>query len=149
MRLCLYEPEIPQNTGTILRLAACFGVGVDIIDPCGFLLSDRRLRRAGMDYIEHVDMMRHSDFTDFMDQADRVVLLSTKTSFLYTDFAYQPEDTLMVGRESDGVPARIEKEMMHRVCIPMCAGQRSMNVAIAMSIVLGEACRQTNGLDHG
>lgn len=149
MRLCLYQPEIPQNTGTILRMAACFAVGVDIIEPCSFILNDRRLKRAGMDYLDHVDLMRYGDIDSFLGQAKRVVLLSTKASVSYTDFTYQASDVLMVGRESDGVPEEVEKQISDRVLIPMQPGQRSLNVAISMGMVLGEALRQTGGLNNG
>lgn len=140
MRLCLYQPEIPENTGTLLRVAACWGIGVDIIRPCGFALSHRRLKRAGMDYIDHVDVRFYDDWSEI--KATRLVLLSTHAAISYTNFRYAPTDTLMLGRESRGVPPEIEDQIPHRVRIPMQKDARSLNLAISASVVLGEALRQ-------
>lgn len=153
MRIALFQPDIPQNTGAILRLCACFGLGCDIIEPCGFLFDDRRMRRAGMDYVAAVDVVRHASWRRFLDsRADttrpggrcgRVVLLTTRGSVPYTEAAFQPDDTLLLGRESAGVPDDVHAEADLRVVIPMAAGMRSLNVAMAAAMVTGEALRQT------
>jgi tRNA (cytidine/uridine-2'-O-)-methyltransferase len=146
MRLALFEPDIPQNCGTLLRLAACLGLAVDIIEPCGFLWDDRRLRRAGMDYLESVAVTRHSSWATFRASfAGRLVLLTTRAEAPYAAFAFRPDDTLLVGRESAGVPAAVHAAAGARLRIPMRAGTRSLNVAIAAAMVLGEALRQTKG----
>ncbi|MBI3453264.1 MAG: tRNA (cytidine(34)-2'-O)-methyltransferase [Rhodospirillales bacterium] len=149
MRLALFEPDIPQNTGAMLRLAACLGVGVDLIEPCGFVWSDRRLRRAGMDYLAGVELARHASWPAYREaQAGRgrLVLLTTAGDTPYADFAFRADDTLMVGRESAGVPAAVHAAADARLVIPMVAGRRSLNVALAAAIVLGEALRQTGRL---
>lgn len=145
MRLALYQPDIPQNTGTMLRLAACLGVAVDLIEPCGFVWDDRRLRRAGMDYLEGVDLTRHESWGAFRQvrRPGRVVLLTTSGDVAYTDFAFRPSDTLLVGRESAGVPADVHEAADARLVIPMAPGARALNVAVASAMVLGEARRQT------
>lgn len=150
MRLALYQPDIPQNTGAMLRLAACFGVAVDLIEPCGFVWSDRRLRRAGMDYLEGVALTRHESWAAFTAARDaaaaargRLVLLTTAGDTSYADFAFRPADTLVVGRESAGVPDEVHAAADARLVIPMRAGVRSLNVALAAAIALGEALRQT------
>ena|ERR1700742_300576 len=149
MRLALYEPDIPQNAGSLMRLGACLGVGVDIIEPCGFLLSDRNFRRAGMDYLAHADIRRHESWTQFRDNfsADgprRLILLTTNGTTAYTDFAFAAGDTLMVGRESAGVPEAVHARADARLVIPLLPGLRSLNVAQAAAMVLGEALRQTS-----
>ena len=151
MRLALYQPDIPQNTGAMLRLAACLGIGVDLIEPCGFVWSDRRLRRAGMDYLEGVALTRHESWTAFQtvlaaQARGRLVLLTTSASTSYAEFAFRPGDTLLVGRESAGVPAEVHAAADARLVIPMRPGVRSLNVALAAAIVLGEALRQTGAL---
>lgn len=145
MRLALYEPDIPQNTGTMMRLCACLGVPLDIIEPCGFVLSDKNLKRAGMDYLDNLDMARHASWQAFRDNhADRrLVLLTTKTTDSYVDFSFQPGDILVMGRESAGVPDDVYNACDARVTIPMTAGNRSLNVAVAAAMALGEALRQT------
>jgi tRNA (cytidine/uridine-2'-O-)-methyltransferase len=146
MRLALYQPDIAQNTGTILRMAACLGVGVDVIAPAGFDMSDRALRRAGLDYLAHVEIARHASFADFeaarRRSGSRLVLLTTRAGTAYTGFAFQPADTLLLGRESAGVPDAVHATADARLRIPMRPGLRSLNVAIAAAIVLGEALRQ-------
>ncbi len=145
MRLALFEPDIPQNTGALLRLGACLGVPVDIIEPCGFLLDDRRLRRAGMDYLDKVEMVRHSSWDAYQAALDgRLVLLTTAGELRYTDFAYRVTDNLLVGRESAGVPTALHEAAAARVAIPLRADLRSLNVALAAAMVLGEALRQTD-----
>jgi tRNA (cytidine/uridine-2'-O-)-methyltransferase len=150
MRLALYQPDIPQNTGAMLRLAACFGLGVDVILPAGFLFDDRRMRRAGMDYIDQVEITRHSAWTAYLESrkggSGRLVLLTTKGDRAYTDFAFGPEDTLLVGRESSGVPPEVAAAADTRLVIPMQPGLRSLNVAMAAAIVAAEAIRQLNKL---
>jgi tRNA (cytidine/uridine-2'-O-)-methyltransferase len=153
MRLALYEPDIPQNTGAILRLAACFAVGVDIIEPCGFLLDDKRFRRAGMDYLDHVKIVRHGSWEKFrrahMVRGGRLVLLTTRGETPHHQFAFRPDDILLLGRESAGVPAAVRAAVDARVRIPMAGGLRSLNVATAAAIGLAEALRQTGGFPSG
>ena len=146
MRLALYQPDIAQNAGAMLRLAACLGVPVDLIEPCGFVFGDTKLRRAGMDYLEHVDLIRHLSWAAFRPTIPgRLVLLTTKASIVYTEAAFRPDDTLMVGRESAGVPDEVQEAADLRLRIPMRPGLRSLNVALAAAMVLGEALRQTAG----
>ena len=145
MRLALYEPDIPQNTGTLMRLCACLGVALDIIEPCGFLLTDKNLKRAGMDYLEKLEMTRHASWRAFQEtrpQARRV-LLTTKAAVPFTGFAFQPNDILIAGRESAGVPEEVHAACPARIIIPMVPGVRSLNVAVAASMVLSEGLRQT------
>ena|SRR5579872_7193247 len=144
MRLVLYQPDIPQNTGTLLRLAACLDIAVDLIEPCGFVLDDRRLRRAGLDYLDGVTLVRHSSWAAYRDAAPagRLVLLTTRAAARYTDFAFAVSDRVMVGRESGGVPDAVHDAADARLRIPMTAGARSVNVACAAAMVLGEALRQ-------
>ena len=146
MRLALFEPDIPQNCGTILRLGACLGVPVDIIEPCGFLWDDKRLRRAGMDYLAGAEILRHQSWTDFENQRrGRLLLLTTKAEASHLDIAFETEDVLLLGRESAGVPDSVHQAATHRLRIPMRSGLRSLNVALAAAMVLGEALRQTKG----
>lgn len=146
IRLALYQPDIPQNAGTLLRTAACLDVGIDIIDPCGFVFSDRHLRRAGLDYWEQARLTRHDSWPAFVEArrqaGGRMVLLSTTGDTDYLDFAFQGDDILLVGRESAGVSADVHRAVDARLCIPMAAGARSLNVAVAAAMVLGEALRQ-------
>ena len=146
MRLALYEPDIPQNTGTILRLAACLGVPVDVIGPTGFDMTDKALKRAALDYLAHVDLQRHETFAAFervrQARGSRLVLLTTHGETAYTRFAFRAEDTLLVGRESAGVPQAVHDLADARLRIPMRGGLRSLNVAVAAAMVLGEALRQ-------
>ncbi len=155
MRLALYQPDIAQNTGTILRLCACFGVPVDVIGPTGFDMSDRALKRAALDYLTHVNLTRHTSFDAFMEHRSgainsqgRLVLLSTKATASHFDYAFDRNDTLLLGRESAGVPEAVHERVDARITIPMLAGLRSLNVAVAAAIVLGEALRQTDGFPH-
>jgi tRNA (cytidine/uridine-2'-O-)-methyltransferase len=144
MRLALYQPDIPQNAGSLMRLCACLGVAMDLIEPCGFLLSDRNFRRAGLDYRAGLDLTRHESWDAFAGQkTGRVLLLSTKAALPYAGFAFAPGDTLLVGRESAGVPEPVHQAADARLLIPMRAGMRSLNVAQAAAMVLGEALRQT------
>lgn len=150
MRLALFQPDIPQNTGTLLRFAACMGLAVDIIEPCGFLLDDRRLRRSGMDYLDNVVLTRHDSWARFvasMSEWDaRLILLTTKGAASYADYTFKADDILLVGRESAGVPPEVHEAADARLLIPMVDGVRSLNVAIAAAMVTGEALRQTGRL---
>ncbi len=147
MRLVLYQPDIPQNAGALIRLGACLGVGVDIIEPCGFLFSNRGFRRAGMDYLAAADCRRHASWPAFKaalaEAGGRLVLLSSKAALPYTEFSFRTDDFLMLGRESSDVPDAIRDEAHAALRIPLKAGLRSLNVAQAGAMVLGEALRQT------
>lgn len=146
LRIALYQPDIPGNTGTILRMAACLGLAVDIIEPAGFDLSDRGLKRAGMDYLEQAALTRHLDWEHFnqwrLSENRRLVLLSTKASHAYTDFVYRPDDILLFGRESAGVPDHVHEISDERIIIPMVQGARSLNLALSVAMSAGEAIRQ-------
>ncbi|TIS82019.1 MAG: tRNA (cytidine(34)-2'-O)-methyltransferase, partial [Mesorhizobium sp.] len=141
-----YQPDIAGNTGTILRFAACLGLGVDIIEPAGFPLSDRALKRAGMDYLEMAALTRHVDWNAFEEwrkaRADRLVLLSTRATAPYTDFSFTDRDILLFGRESAGVPDPVHQAADVRLTIPMQPTARSLNVALSVAMVAGEAIRQ-------
>jgi len=146
MRLALYQPDIPQNTGALMRLAACLGVPLDLIEPTGFLLSDRRLKRAGMDYLDALEMTRHRSWDTFLERrppAHRLILLTTRGSVPYHRFVFAPDDILLLGRESAGVPAEVHAVAGASLRVPMRQGARSLNVALAAAVVLGEALRQT------
>jgi len=155
IRIALYQPDIPQNTGTILRMSACLGVPVDIIEPAGFPTTDRAFRRAGMDYLDSVTYTRHRSFAAFQSwrqgadtgqktgAQQRLVLLSTKAEMPYTAFHFRPGDILLLGRESAGVPQNVHDCADSRILIPMRSGLRSLNIAMAAAMVLGEALRQT------
>ncbi|MDE2230136.1 MAG: hypothetical protein KGL11_13995 [Alphaproteobacteria bacterium] len=144
MRLALYEPDIAQNAGAILRLGACFGVAVDIIEPCGFVLDDRRLKRAAMDYLAQAEIARHASWETFrQSRSGRLVLLSTKARLPYHRFAFARDDVLLLGRETAGVPPEVAEAVDASVLIPMRPGLRSLNVALAAAVALGEALRQT------
>jgi tRNA (cytidine/uridine-2'-O-)-methyltransferase len=149
MRVALFEPDIPQNAGALIRLGAGLGIAIDVIEPCGFLFSDRGFRRAGMDYLEKADIVRHSSWRAFaasrQDMAGRLVLLTTQGALPYTRFAFAPDDALLLGRESAGVPQFVHDAVDARLRIPLRPGLRSLNVAQACAMVLGEALRQTNG----
>lgn len=146
--IALYQPDIPQNTGTILRLCACMSVTVHVIEPAGFPISDSALKRAGMDYLERASMRRHRSFADFelfrLTQNRRLILLTTKSDQIYTDFEYRADDILVMGRESTGVPQSVHDLVDARLTIPMAEGLRSINVAVSVGMALGEALRQTD-----
>jgi tRNA (cytidine/uridine-2'-O-)-methyltransferase len=150
MRIALYEPDIPQNAGTILRLCACLGVEAHIIGPAGFATSDRAFRRAGMDYLDAVVLARHASWREFESWrrggGDRLVLFTTTASRSYLDYRYEADDILLFGRESAGVPEEVHAAADARLMIPMRAGLRSLNVAIAAAMAVGEALRQTDGM---
>jgi tRNA (cytidine/uridine-2'-O-)-methyltransferase len=145
MRLALYQPDIPQNTGTILRMCACLGVPVDVIGPSGFDMSDRALRRAGLDYLDHVVIARHVDWAAFLAAAGtaRLLLVTSHGTQAYTRFAFHPGDIILMGRESSGAPAHVHAAATARLRIPMQSGLRSLNLAVAAGMVLAEALRQT------
>ncbi len=147
MRIALYQPEIAGNLGTILRTCACLDVPVDIIEPCGFPFSDRSLKRAGMDYFEHVQYARHADWNAFratIDSRDtRIILLSSKANDPYFGFAYRKNDILLFGSEGAGVPLAVHDQCDGRITIPMKPGMRSLNLAVSAGMALGEALRQT------
>ncbi len=143
LRLVLYQPDIPQNCGAIMRLGACLGVGLDLIEPFGFILDDRRLRRAGMDYRDLADCRRHTSWQAYRaTDRGRLVLLTTRATCSYLDFSFRPGDRLLLGRESAGVPDAVHAEADAAVTIAMQPQARSLNVALAAAMVLGEALRQ-------
>ena len=149
MQLALFEPDIPQNAGTLLRTAACLRVPLHIIEPAGFDASDRALRRAGLDYIEHAQLLRHGNFSAFERWREakgcRLLLLTTSADIRYTDFSFQAEDVLLLGRESAGVPTDVHAAADARLRIPIAENTRSLNVAVAAAFMLGEGLRQTRG----
>ncbi|EKF17222.1 tRNA (cytidine(34)-2'-O)-methyltransferase [Nitratireductor pacificus] len=147
MHIALYQPDIPGNTGAILRLAACLGLTVDIIEPAGFDLSDRNLKRAGMDYIERATLVRHASWDAFeawrRGERRRLLLFSTRAATAYTDFVFRPDDVLLFGRESSGVPEAVHEAADARLLIAMQEGARSLNLAMSAAMAAGEALRQT------
>lgn len=147
LRLALFQPDIAPNAGTLMRLCACLGVRLDIIEPCGFVLSDRNFRRAGMDYLDQAPLTRHRDWPEFYNTLNggRLLALSTKAAMPYTAFDFRNNDVLLLGRESSGLPEDIHTQADARLRVPMQPGFRSLNVAIAGAMVLGEALRQTAG----
>lgn len=150
MRIALYQPDIPQNLGSALRLAACMGVGLDVIEPCGFIFDDKRIRRVGMDYIDYAPLSRHTSWENFLQwrgqqvAVPRIVLLTTKASEPLSRFIFQPDDILLAGRESAGVPDEVAALADARLRIPMQHGARSLNVVVSLAMVLGEGLRQTH-----
>jgi tRNA (cytidine/uridine-2'-O-)-methyltransferase len=148
MRLALYQPDIPQNAGAMARLAACLGVGLDIIEPCGFLFGDRQMRRAGLDYLDRAQIARHPSWPAFRAQVAppaRLIVLTTRSAELYPAFTFAADDVLLLGRETAGVPEEVHAAADARLRVPMRPGMRSLNVALAAAMVLGEALRQTDG----
>jgi tRNA (cytidine/uridine-2'-O-)-methyltransferase len=147
--IALFEPDIPQNTGSIVRLAACMSVELHIIEPCGFPFDDKRLRRVALDYYEHATLVRHLSWQAFLEfrqkRGSRLLLMTTHASQLYTDVSYQTGDILLFGRESSGVPDYVHAAADVRLRIPLKPGTRSLNLAQSASMVVGEALRQTNG----
>jgi tRNA (cytidine/uridine-2'-O-)-methyltransferase len=148
MRLALFQPDIPQNLGAAIRLAACLGVGLDVIEPCGFPFSDAAVRRAAMDYAAIAQVKRHAGWADFHAdpaRSGRLVLFTTKAASPFHDFAFRPDDVLLFGRESAGVPDEVHAAVDARLTIPMVPGARSLNLAVSAGIALSEALRQTGG----
>jgi tRNA (cytidine/uridine-2'-O-)-methyltransferase len=160
MFMTLFEPDIPQNMGSMIRLAACMDVPLHIIEPCGFPFDDRRMRRVAMDYYDATQLQRHSSWQKFIDyqqerrcatSPSRLVLLTTRATLPYTEFTFMPDDALLFGRESSGVPEYVRQACDNQVRIPVHPGVRSLNLVQAASMVLGEALRQTKrfpGLSH-
>jgi tRNA (cytidine/uridine-2'-O-)-methyltransferase len=152
LRLALFQPDIPQNAGTMMRLAACLDIGVDLIEPAGFPTGDRHFRRAGMDYLDAVDLRRHISWAAFdamrREEKRRLVLLTTKAALNYLEAGFRAGDTLLVGRESSGAPDEVHRAADLSVRIPMRPALRSLNVAVSAALVLGEAMRQTGGFSR-
>ena len=152
LSLALYQPDIPQNCGAMLRLCACLGVAAEIIEPAGFPVSDRNFRRAGMDYLDRVEVIRHAAWTTFeterLTRGRRLVLLTTRGDTPYARFRFESDDVIMVGRESAGVPDAVHERADARLAIEMRPGLRSLNVALAAAMVLGEALRQLEAVDE-
>lgn len=151
MRLALFQPDIPQNTGTLLRLGACLDVALDIIEPCGFIFNEKAMRRAGMDYLEQVSYRRHNSWQDFLafrqehpEEYGRLVLMTTHASNPYTDFNFKKNDIILMGRESAGVPQEVHETVDARLLIPMNKNARSINMAVSAAMVLGEGLRQAH-----
>jgi tRNA (cytidine/uridine-2'-O-)-methyltransferase len=147
IEIALYQPDIPPNTGTILRMAACFGLKVHIIEPAGFQWSHSAFRRAGLDYLDRTSVVHHRSWTSFRTEAGdrRIVLLTTKAVLPYTTFDFRPGDIILMGRETSGVPSDVHAAADARLIIPMTPGNRSLNMALACAIVTGEALRQLDG----
>ena len=152
MRLALFQPDIPQNTGTLLRLGACLDIELDIIEPCGFIFAERTLKRAGMDYLDMVTYRRHHSWEHFLqyraehpEEYGRIVLLTTHASEPYYNFEFRPNDIILMGRESAGVPEEVHQTADARLLIPMNHNARSINVAVSAVMVVGECLRQVNG----
>lgn len=155
MRLALFQPDIPQNTGTLLRLGACLDLPLDIIEPCGFIFNEKAMKRAGMDYLNIANYRRHNSWQDFLayreqhsEEYGRIVLLTTHASKPYTTFNFAPNDIILMGRESAGVPEAIHNIADARLLIPMNKNARSINVAVSAVMVIGEALRQTDQFPH-
>ena len=144
-KIALFEPDIPQNTAAIIRTCACLGANLEIIEPCGFLLSDKRFKRVVMDYIEEKNIKFHKSFNEFLNSKknQRIVLMTTKASISYTKFKFEENDTILFGRESSGVPEKVHKIIKNRLKIPMKNNKRSLNLATAVAIVLAESLKQT------
>lgn len=152
MRLALYQPDIPQNTGTLLRLGACLNLPIDIIEPCGFLFNEKAMRRAGMDYLDFVSCKRHNSWQDFLDyraahsdEYGRLILMTTHGATSFVDFEFKPNDIILMGRESAGVPENVHNMADARLLIPMNEQARSINMAVSASMAITEALRQTDG----
>jgi tRNA (cytidine/uridine-2'-O-)-methyltransferase len=149
MRLALFQPDIPQNLGAAVRLTACLGVGLDIIEPCGFPLSDASVRRAAMDYAEKAEVMRHASWSAFQEDRvrtkARLLLFTTAGAQPFHSFVFRPDDILMMGRESAGAPLDVHQAADARIFIPLAPGARSLNIVTAAAIGLAEALRQTDG----
>ena len=150
MRIALFQPDIPQNTGNIFRLGACLGVPVDIIEPTGFIFDDKKFKRSAMDYIDHINYKRHIDWEHFYEWSQknkfRLILMTTKTNQSFYKFQFKSSDILLFGRESAGVPDNIHQIVDHRLTIPMKEGVRSINLSSSVALVLGESIRQINQL---
>ena len=146
MRIALYQPDIPQNTGNILRLGACLGIEIDIIEPTGFIFDDKKFRRSAMDYYKYVKYKRHADWNSFYDESIkknyRIILLTTKAKKNYYNYVFNNNDILLFGRESAGVPKKIHNLANEKLLIPMKKNLRSLNISSSVALVIGEAFRQ-------
>jgi tRNA (cytidine/uridine-2'-O-)-methyltransferase len=144
-KIALFEPDIPQNTAAIIRTCACLGANLEIIEPCGFLLSDKRFKRVVMDYIDEKNIKFHKSFNEFLKfkENQRIVLMTTKASISYTKFKFEENDTILFGRESSGVPEKVHKLVNKRLKIPMKKNMRSLNIASSVAIILAESLKQT------
>ena len=144
--IALYQPDIPQNTGAIIRLCSCFGANLEIIEPCGFHLDDKRIKKVAMDYLDKSKIITYSSYENFLLKKNdsRIVLMTTKAKKKYTDFKFKKEDTIIFGRESEGVPKKVHDDSYERLKIPLKNNQRSLNISIAVAITLAEAIKQNN-----
>ena len=146
MRIALFQPDIPQNTGNIFRLGACLGIEIDIIEPTGYIFDDKRFKRSSMDYIKYINYQRHLDWDTFFSWTKknnyRIILLTTKSTKKYTEYSYKKNDILLFGRESAGVPEFVHEKVDEKLTIPMINGVRSINVSSSVAMIVGEACRQ-------
>ena len=146
MRIALFEPDIPQNAGNIFRLGACLGIPIDIIEPAGFVIDDKRLKRASMDYYDYLDLTKHVSWEKFYEWSKKnsfqLILLTTKSQKSYYDYKFQPKDIILFGRESAGVPDYVHESVHERLTIPMIKGPRSINLSSSVSMVAGEMIRQ-------
>lgn len=148
IKIALYQPDIPQNVGAMMRLCACLNVGLEVIEPCGFPWDEKKIRQSAMDYFDAANINRHSSWNAFIESHSapaRIILMTTRADMDYIDFKFQPGDILLAGRESSGVPEDIHNAADSRLAIPMQGGLRSLNIVNATSMILGEALRQTNG----
>ena len=145
-KIALFEPDIPQNTAAIIRTCSCLGAKLEIIEPCGFLINDKRFKRVVMDYMSEKDIKFYKSSEDFFKfkENQRIILMTTKASISYTKFKFDKNDTILFGRESAGVPEKIHKLIKDRLKIPMMNNKRSLNIASAVSIILAESLKQTN-----
>ena len=146
LKIALYEPDIPQNTASIIRTCSCLGVNLEIIEPCGFLLSDKRFKRVVMDYMEKDKINYYKNSKDFFNskKKQRVILITTKAKKSYTDFKFKTNDTILFGRESSGVPENVHKIVSKRLTIPMVNNKRSLNLSTSVAMVLSESLKQIN-----
>ena len=145
-KIALFEPDIPQNTAAIIRTCACLGVKLEIIEPCGFLLNDKRFKRVVMDYMDNKMIRFYQSFDRFYESKEnhRIVLMTTKASISYTKFKFEKNDTILFGRESAGVPEKVHKLIKNKLKIPMKDNKRSLNVSSSVAVILAESLRQTN-----
>ena len=146
--IALYQPDIPQNTAAIIRLCSCFGATLEIIEPCGFYLEDKRIKKVAMDYLNKIKIINHKSYEDFLvkKKKSRIILMTTKAEKIYTNFNFNKKDTLLFGRESEGVPKNVHKNSFERLKIPIKKNTRSLNIGIAVAITLSEALRQNSGI---
>ena len=146
--IALYQPDIPQNTAAIIRLCSCFNTTLEIIEPCGFHIDDKRLKKVAMDYLDKSKIITHKSYSNFLvkKKNSRVILMSTKAKKNYNNFKFKPKDTILFGRESEGVPRMVHKNSYRRLKIPLKKNARSLNINMAVAITLSEALRQNSNL---